>query len=226
MPDESTSPEHRVRIPGLDPDATPMVSIGLGLTGLLLGLRPRLAAWPLALTAAAALLYRDPERSTPDAPGALFAPADGLVTDVEELYEHRFLHTDAVRLTIMVSPLHVPVQRCPATGTVSYLEYVLGEPRATWDMRSGDPEHGACQYIGISTDWGPVLLAISASALTRRIICRVGLGDYVEAGSRLSTVRFGARVDLLLPRDVVEGLPHTGEQVQAGITRIGSVVPL
>ena len=52
-----------------------MVGVGLGLTGLLLGLRPRLAAWPLALTAVAALLYRDPDRVTPDTPGAIFAPA-------------------------------------------------------------------------------------------------------------------------------------------------------
>src|SRR3712207_7145072 len=53
---------------------------------------------------------------TPDAAETVFAPADGVVIGVEELYEHRFLHTDAVRLAIAVSPLDVPVHRSPVAG--------------------------------------------------------------------------------------------------------------
>lgn len=223
MPEHTTLPPHKGHLPGLDPEATPVIGIGLGLTGLALGLRPRLAAWPLALTALAALLYRDPKRATPDEPGSIFAPADGTVIGVDELYEHRFLHTDAVRLAIAVAPLDVPVQRAPAAGVVTYVERVSGEYRPIWDLRAGD--HNERQHIGMKTAWGPVMVTLVAGPLSRRIHCHVGIGSQLAAGARLSTVRFGARVDLLVAADVVQGLPAVGETLRAGLTRIGTVAP-
>lgn len=224
MPEQTVSSPRKVWLPGLDPEATPVIGLGLGLAGILLGLRPRLAIWPLVITAGAALLYRDPERATPDNAVSIFAPADGVVNGVEELYEHRFLHTDAVRLSIAVSPVDVPVQRSPTSGIVAYLEHIPGEYRPVWDVRAA--EHNERQYIGVKTEWGPLLMALIAGPLARRIVCRVSIGDRLEAGARLGTVRFGARVDLLVPRDAVEGLPPVGERLRAGVTAIGQVVPL
>jgi phosphatidylserine decarboxylase len=224
MPDSTISPLRKTRLPGLDADATPVIGLGLGLTGLMLGLRPRLAPISLALTAAAALLYRDPDRATPAEAGSLFAPADGTVIGVEELYEHRFLHTDAVRLAIAVSPFDVPVHRSPAAGVVAYLEHIPGGYRPIWDMRAA--EQNERQYIGIKTEWGPLLLAIIAGPLAHRIAGEARLGAHVLAGARLSKARFGSRVDLLLPRDAAEGLPEIGDRLRAGATRIGHVVPL
>jgi phosphatidylserine decarboxylase len=221
MPQQTTGPASKARLPGLDAAATPVIGIGLGLTGLALSLRPRLAAWPLALIAAAALLYRDPERHTPDEPWAIFAPADGQVSHIDELYEHRFLHTDAVRLTIDVAPLDVPVQRAPVGGTVALLERAASEVRPLWEARVSQPQERL--FIGIEAEWGPVLLTLSAGPLARRIACRVSRGDRVEAGDRLSTVRLGSRVELLLPADVVRELPAAGARLRAGVTRVGAL---
>jgi phosphatidylserine decarboxylase len=225
MPQQTASTNRsKTWLPGFDAEATPMIGVGLGLTGLLLGLRPRLAPWPLALTAAAALLYRDPKRQTPDQPEILFAPADGTVIGSEELYEHRFLHTDAVRLSITASPLDVPVHRSPAPGIVAYLEHIAGGYRPVWDPRAA--EQNERQYIGIKTEWGPLLLTLIGGPLARRIACRVAAGDRVEAGTRLGTARFGARVDLLVPRDMVDALPAVGSHLRAGVTPIGRVMPV
>ena len=224
MPEQSLRTMRKTRLPGLDAEATPVIGLGLGLTGLMLGLRPRLAPVSLALTAAAALLYRDPDRDTPEETAALFAPADGVVVAVEELYEHRFLHTDAVRLAITVAPFDVPIHRSPAAGVVAYLEHIPGAYRPAWDVRAA--EQNERQYIGVKADWGPLLLVIIAGPLARRLDCQVRLGDYVPAGARLCKARFGSRVDLLLPRDAVEGLPEVGGRLRAGATRIGQVVPL
>ena len=219
MPEQTTTTEHKSHLPGLDPEATPVIGLGLGLTGIVLGLRPRMAAWPLAFTAMAALLYRDPKRSTPDEPEAIFAPADGIVINLDELYEHRFLHTDAIRLAIAVAPFDVPVQRSPAAGVVSYLEHIPGENRTTWDLHAS--EHNERQYIGIKTEWGPILITLTPGPFARRINCHLKLGDDVDAGSRLSIVRFGARVDLILPYAEVQQLPNVGDRLLAGTTRIG-----
>jgi phosphatidylserine decarboxylase len=224
MPQQTIPARRKARLPGLDAEATPVIGVGLGLTGLMLGLRPRLVPVSLALTAAAALLYRDPDRITPDEAAALFAPADGMVIGVEDLYEHRFLHTDAVRLAILVSPIDVPVHRSPTAGVVAYIEHIPGAYRPAWDVRAA--EHNERQYIGIKTEWGPMLLAIIAGPFARRIDSYVNLGDHIQAGTRLSKTRFGSRVDLLLPRDAAEGLPEIGDRLRAGATRIGHVVPL
>jgi len=221
MPEQPTSSPAQTRLPGLDAEATPVIGVGLGLTGIVLGLRPRLAAWPLALTAVAALLYRDPKRTTPADSTAVFAPADGTVIGIDELYEHRFLHTDAVRIAIAVAPFDVPVQRSPAPGTLAYLEHVPGEYRPVWDLQMSDANER--QYIGIKTPWGPLLMALIAGPLARRIHCGASLGETLAAGQRLGKMRFGGRVDLMLPCDEVSHLPAIGEHLRAGVSRIGSV---
>lgn len=226
MPNDAPASVHTFRIPGLDPEATPIVGLGIGLAGLFLGLRPRLAPWPLALTAAAALLYRDPERATPVDDGALFAPADGLVAGTAELYEHRFLHTDALQFSIDVSPLDVAVQRSPATGTIEYLDHATSGMQAPWRRRTEAGPAGERLFVGVLTDWGPLLLQIAAGPLTRKITPLVMPGDRVHAGDRIAVVRFGCRVDLLAPRDLIEWKPAPGARLRAGVSPIGQVVPL
>lgn len=215
MPEEilssNDSQDPRPRIPGLDADATPLIGCGISLIGLLLGLRPRLAAWPLAMTAAVALLYRDPDRITPQDQNALFAPADGALHSIDQIYEHRFLHTDATRLTIHTSLIDVPVQRSPVIGRIAYLEHV--EPSGTAETPS--------LHIGLQMAWAPILLTITAGPIGQQVLSRVQQGESVSAGQRLSIARFGAQVALLIPSDAAEHFPSIGTQLRAGQTRIG-----
>lgn len=224
MTEQTVSKDRSSPIPGLDPEATPLLGLGLGLTGLALGLRPRLAAVPLALTAITAAIYRDPARHTPVEPGSLFAPADGVVTRVDELYEHRFIHSDCLRVAVAIAPLDVPFCRCPAAGVVSFVEQVSGEYRPAGDAESG--ERNERVYVGVDTDWGPILLALIAGPLARRISRRVKVGDRLDAGTRIGSVRFGARADLYVQRDVAHLAMGPGMRLVAGVSRIGAVVPL
>lgn len=224
MTEQTVSKDRSSPIPGLDPAATPLLGLGIGLTGLALGLRPRLAPLPLALTAIAAALYRDPARQTPNEPGSVFAPADGNVLRVDEVYEHRFVHSDCLRVAVAIAPLDVPICRCPAAGTVGYLEQASGEYRPASDPEAG--ERNERVYVGVETEWGPLLITLIAGPLARRISCRVKIGDRLEAGARLGSVRFGARADLYIQRDVVRLLATPGQRLSAGTTRIGQVMPL
>ncbi|MFP4440433.1 MAG: phosphatidylserine decarboxylase [Chloroflexaceae bacterium] len=218
---DNTQTQH---IPGIDAEATPFLSVGLGLTGLALGLRPRLAPLPLALTALTALLYRDPERQTPTDPTTLFAGADGTILEVNEFYEHRFLHTDALCIATGLSPFDVPVQRSPVSGTVTYVERVSGDYRPVNDPLA--TEQNTRTYIGIETAWGPLLLVQIAGPVARRIVCRVQPGDQINAGERIGTVRFGARLDLIVQRDSLAPLVNVGQRLTAGVTRIAHIIPL
>jgi phosphatidylserine decarboxylase len=224
MLDNRLAPDSLPRIPGLEPVATPIVGLGVGLTGILLRVRPRLAPLPLALTALTALICRDPERATPDDTDALFAPADGAVLGTTEIYEHRFLHTDAIQLTINVSPIDVAVQRSPASGSVDHLEHHTSDPLLFRESR--ETYRLEQLFIGISTAWGPLLLSVTTRFRGQRATPLVRLGDRVRAGQRLSRVRFGSRVDLLAPRDLIEWLPAPGAHLRAGVSLIGQVVLL
>ena len=224
MLDNRLAPDSLPRIPGLEPVATPIVGLGVGLTGILLRVSPRLAPLPLALTALTALVCRDPERTTPDDADALFAPADGVALGITEVYEHRFLHTDAIQLTIDVSPIDVAVQRSPASGSIDYLEHQNADP---WLFREPREMYRSERlFIGISTGWGPLLLSVTTRFRGQRVTPLVRLGDRVRAGQRLSRVRFGSRVDLLAPRDLIEWLPAPGAHLRAGVSPIGQVVLL
>jgi phosphatidylserine decarboxylase len=220
MPERQRHPATGIQLPGLDPAATPLIGIGLGIAGLLVGIRPRLAPLPIAITAAVAtLLYRNPRRATPAAPAALFAPADGVIAEVAELYDHRFLHTDALRISIKAAPLDVPIQRSPAAGAIAYLE-AFTPPQLT------ATEQPARLYIGLNTDWGPIAIAVTAGPLTRQVVSDVAVGDLVAAGDRIGIARIGARTDLIVPLDMVAVLPEAGARMRAGETPIGQVVPL
>jgi phosphatidylserine decarboxylase len=223
MADQTVTNEHAAPIPGIDAEATPLLSIGLGLTGLALGFRPRLAPLPLALTALAAALYRDPSRATPDEPHTIFAPADGSVLAIDEIYEHRFIHSDCMRIAIVISPLNVPVNRSPAAGEVRYHATVSGDHRPVTSPEV--TEHNERVYTGIETAWGPVLLVQIAGPLARRIICKVQVGDTLQAGERIGTLRFGARLDLIVQRDALQTLVGVGDHVTAGLSRVGQVLP-
>lgn len=224
MPEQTLPKEQTTPIPGIAPEAMPLLGFGLGLTGLTLGLRPRFAPLPLALTALAAAFYRDPKRETPHEPGTLFALADGVVLRVEEVYEHRFIHSDCLRLSIDMTPLSVPVCRSPAAGVVRLVEHVTGEFRPAGDADAGDCNERI--YIGLHTDWGPLLVTMVAGPLARRLVCRVNPGDRLDAGTRLGTVRFGARADLYVQRDSAHFAVGPSTRLVAGVTRLGEVAPL
>lgn len=209
-------------IPGFDPDVVPLVGLGLGLTGLTLGLRPRLAPVPLALTALAALLYRDPERTTPDEAGVVFAPSDGAILQIHERYEHRFLHTDALCISLLLSPFNVPVSRSPSAGVVRYIEHIHGEHLPVWHGESA--ERNTRTYIGVETAWGPLLMIQIAGPFSRHVRCSLQPGDVVEAGERVGTVRFGSRTDLLVQRDTLALSVRAGQRMTAGVSPMAHVV--
>ena len=213
-----------LHLPGFDPAATPLIGLGIGLSGLLLKLQPRLAPLPLALGAAAALLFRNPAR-TPNASGdTIIAPADGTICRIDEQYEYRFLHTDAVRISILTELLDVPIQRSPATGIVAYLEATSGSPARNLQLHTAEPRQSHCLYVGIATHWGPILLLVSGGPFTHRIDCDVAIGTRLNTADRISPARFGARPDLFLPLDMIDNLPAESEQIRAGETALFHVL--
>jgi phosphatidylserine decarboxylase len=61
-----------------------------------------------------------------------------------------------------------------------------------------------------------------AGLLARRIVCGVKPGDRVERGQRFGLIKFGSRVDVLMPPDVTLRV-RRGDRVKGGSTVLATI---
>jgi phosphatidylserine decarboxylase len=187
-----------------------------GLPPLALGGAALLLKWMLpgvALFCLAAFVFyffRDPERVIPSEAGAVVSPADGrvlVVTDEENL------RRPGKRISIFLAIWNVHVNRAPAAGKITKLNYRPGKFLAA--MRERASLENEQNVISLSTDAGELVFKQIAGLIARRVVCWKKEGDVVARGERIGLVRFGSRVDLWVPSDA-QILVRVGENVKGG----------
>ena len=166
--------------------------------------------------------FRDPDRTTPDVPGGIISPADGKIVNISEIDEPEFLGGRALQVCIFMSPLNVHVNRFPVSGTVEFFRYVEGRYVMAFEDKASDLNERT--LIGINTGEFKVLFKQIAGFVARRIVCPLTVGDSAVAGRRFGMIKFGSRVDVLMPLDAdikVSMDQHVvaGETVLATVTR-------
>jgi phosphatidylserine decarboxylase len=159
--------------------------------------------------------FRDPERTTPGGDGLVISPADGKVVLVKPVHTDEFLTGEAMQVSVFMSPLNVHVNRYPITGTVRHFRYIKGEYLVAFEEKSSDRNERT--HIGIENERGRVLFKQIAGFVARRIVAEVTIGEAVRAGDRFGMIRFGSRVDVLMPPDAVVKVA-VGDNVSAGTT--------
>lgn len=160
--------------------------------------------------------FRDPER-IPEGEGFL-SPADGRIVEIEHA-ELPFTGK-AWKIGIFMNPLSVHVNRFPCAGTVEHLEYVPGKKWMAFAPKASEVNER--MLVGITTEYGPVLLVQIAGFLARRIVCRLRKGDRLERGQRYGMIKMGSKVDVYLPAAARLSVVK-GQQVFAGRTVLGGV---
>ena len=177
----------------------------------LLALDWELIGWPLLLLSFGVFaFFRDPERVVPQSEGAIIAPADGIVTLIEEVEPPLELQIDdgsgfaglpngtVTRVSIFMSVFDVHINRTPVGGTVRRVVYIPGKfMNAELDKASEENER---QHILIERSDGlKIGFTQIAGLVARRIVPFVKPGDMVAKGQRVGLIRFGSRVDIYLP---------------------------
>lgn len=160
--------------------------------------------------------FRDPERVTPNRDDIIVSPADGKILIVKEVFEKRFLNSDAIQISIFMSPLNVHVNRIPIDGSIDFLNYVKGEYLVAFHDKAD--ERNERSEIGIKSKFGKVLFTQVAGMVARRIVYDLNLGDTVKMGNRFGMIKFGSRVDVIVEKgwkiNVKEGdLTKAGETI-------------
>ena len=154
--------------------------------------------------------FRDPERVIPAEPGAVVSPGDGRVVVVTD-EEHA--GRPGKRISIFLAVWNVHVNRSPAAGTITKMEYRPGKFLAA--MRERASVENEQNVFTLSTEAGELVFKQIAGLIARRVVSWKKRGDRVSRGERIGLVRFGSRVDLWVPKDA-EILVQLGQNVKGG----------
>ena len=168
-----------------------------------------------------AWFFRDPERVTPDRPGLVIAPADGVVNMITQATPPAELglgDAPLTRVSIFMTVFNVHIVRAPVEGAVVRISHRPGKfLNASLEKASEQNERvSILMRTGGSHEYGVVLVA---GLVARRILPFVRQAAHVQAGDRIGLIRFGSRVDVYLP----EGLAPL---VVVGQTAIGGETPI
>ncbi len=188
----------------------------------------RLFDLPLAFILALAVLsilfflfiisfFRNPDRSTELNVDLIIAPADGKVVVIEEVLEEEFFKTHRRQVSIFMSPANVHVNRNPISGEVKYVKHHHGKYLVAWHPKSSIENERTTAVIG--NQHFELLIRQIAGIVARRIVNYMKVNDMVKQGEEFGFIKFGSRVDLLLPLEA-EVIVQLNQYVRGGETVI------
>ena len=166
--------------------------------------------------------FRDPDRNTPEGENLIVSPADGKVVLIRDTREDEYLKQDVKQISIFLSPLNVHVNRVPVKGTIEYVKYYAGKYLMAWEDNASEENERA--HFGVIHPSGTKLFFKQITGfLARRIVYHLKEGDQVEAGDRFGIMKFGSRMDILVPPNV-QIYVKEGDTTVAGETIIGKIL--
>ncbi len=147
----------------------------------------------------------------------ILAPADGRVVVIEKTFEKEYLNSEAIQVSIFMSPLNVHSNRSPVTGEVLYQQYHPGQYLVAWHPKSS--ELNERNTIVIRRKHHMILVRQIAGKVARKIVSYTKVGLTLTRGEEFGFIKFGSRVDVFLPTDSTI-LVKIGDNVKGGITDI------
>jgi phosphatidylserine decarboxylase len=177
---------------------------------------------PILLAIFFVQFFRDPERAIPSGIGLIVSPGDGKVT------ETALIETpdgERQRISIFLSVFNVHVNRAPISGVLTRVDYKKGLYLNAMNPDSADRnEQNIVTVRGHGKDEGiEVVFKQIAGLLARRIVFNFKAGDRVERGQRVGLIKFGSRVDVIVPDDAFLRV-KVGDNVKGGATVLAEIL--
>lgn len=163
--------------------------------------------------------FRVPNRVLTIDENKIIAPADGKVVVIEETIDEEYFKDKRLQISIFMSPANVHQNLNPVSGEVLYSQYHKGKYLVAWDPKSSTENER--HSVVIQAKQSPVLVKQIAGAVARRIVNYLKPGQKVEQGGELGFIKFGSRVDVLLPAGTKVDV-QLNQVVKGGITVLAS----
>ncbi len=162
--------------------------------------------------------FREPRRVTIHDKDLLFSPCDGRVVVTEVVMEDEYLKEEVMQVSIFMSVTNVHMNWVPVAGIVEYFKYHPGRFLVAWHPKSSTENERTTTVVRM--DCGcKVLFRQIAGLVARRIVSYMKEGTRVEQNSVCGFIKFGSRIDILIPKDS-EILVEIGDRV------VGSQTPI
>jgi phosphatidylserine decarboxylase len=159
--------------------------------------------------------FRVPARKLTTGDGLIICPADGKVVVIEEMVDEEYFKSKRLQISVFMSPANVHQNRNPISGEVVYNQYHKGKYLVAWHPKSSTENER--HSVVIRNPHGEILVKQIAGALARRIVNYLSVGHKVDQSAEMGFIKFGSRVDVLLPPGTVVNV-KIGQVVQGGVT--------
>ncbi len=164
--------------------------------------------------------FRIPNRKLTINENVIIAPADGKVVVIEETTDEEYFKTKRLQVSIFMSPANVHVNRNPISGDVVYNQYHKGKYLVAWHPKSSTENER--HSVVIRKNDKEILVKQIAGALAKRIVNYLQVGQKVSQAGEMGFIKFGSRVDLLLPVGTKVNV-ELNQAVQGGVTVIADL---
>ncbi len=174
----------------------------------------------VVLSGFVAFFFRDPERLIPVGDGIIVSAGDGRVVAVDPVEDDPWLGGRATQVSVFLSIFDVHVNRIPVSGEVERVVHSPGIFRLAFVPKASTENEQ--NLIHIRAQGYELAVKQIAGFVARRIICRLTEGEPVRIGQRFGLIKFGSRIDHILP-PTAEIAVKVGDRVRAGETIIGVI---
>ncbi len=159
--------------------------------------------------------FRVPARILSISENQVICPADGKVVVIEEVTEVEYFKDKRIQVSIFMSPANVHVNHNPIGGEVVYNQYHKGKYLVAWHPKSSTENER--WSVVTRNSHGEILYKQIAGALAKRICNYTKVGQLVNQGDEYGFIKFGSRVDVLLPVNATVKV-QLNQVVQGGVT--------
>lgn len=163
--------------------------------------------------------FRIPHRKLTINDNKIICPADGKVVVIEEVTEVEYFKDKRIQVSIFMSPANVHVNRNPMSGEVIYNKYHKGKYLVAWHPKSSTENER--WSVVTKNNHGEILYKQIAGALAKRICNYTKVGEQVKQGAEYGFIKFGSRVDVLLPLNAKVEVA-LNQVVKGGVTVLAS----
>jgi len=175
------------------------------------------AIFPVLLAGFFLWFFRDPQRAIPAGEGLIVSPGDGLVTETAAIATP---DGPRQRISIFLSVFDVHVNRSPIAGVLSSVHYQKGEYLNAMNPASADRNEQ--NIVTVRGEGFEVTFKQIAGLLARRIVFKPRQGERVERGQRVGLIKFGSRVDVIVPGEA-ELRVKIGQRVMGGASVLAAM---
>lgn len=162
-----------------------------------------------------AAFFREPRRVQIHDDELIFSPCDGRVVVTEVVHEKEHIDCEMMQISIFMSVTNVHMNWMPVGGIVEYFKHHHGRFLVAWHPKSSTENERTTTVVRLKDD-RRVLIRQIAGFVARRIVSYVKVGEPIAQNSVLGFIKFGSRVDILIPKDselfVEIGDPVIGSQ--------------